>query len=268
MPYRMASVRRYFFTVIEFVTVRLRVVVWATRRNSPENRAPAPLGWRHDHDGEDHAAARGGPWWWTRWRSAVLDAGLAAGSAAECGAEGVRFARDAGVPVAVGVVFGVLAGSTLIVRRKWPIAVVLVSIAITPAQMGYVMGIVGLYTLAASELPRRIIGALAGMSFLGMLIVMFVRVRQDMQHGTWELGDWFLPFASITTAVGMTAPPVLLGMYVGARRRLMESLRERADSLERELQLLAERAEERAEWARGRSGLGSPVRCMTSSRIG
>ncbi|MGW4108726.1 hypothetical protein, partial [Streptomyces sp. NPDC004976] len=30
-----------------------------------------------------------------------------------------------------------------------------------------------------------------------------------------------------------------------------ESLRERADSLERELQLLAERAEERAEWARG-----------------
>ncbi|WP_420310984.1 sensor histidine kinase [Streptomyces sp. YS-B37] len=201
--------------------------------------------------GEDHAAARGGPWWWTKWRSAVLDAGLAAGSAAECGAEGVRFARDAGVPVAVGVVFGVLAGSTLIVRRKWPIAVVLVSIAITPAQMGYVMGIVGLYTLAASELPRRIIGALAGMSFLGMLIVMFVRVRQDMQHGTWELGDWFLPFASITTAVGMTAPPVLLGMYVGARRRLMESLRERADSLERELQLLAERAEERAEWARG-----------------
>jgi signal transduction histidine kinase len=181
----------------------------------------------------------------------VLDTGLAVVSAAECGAEGVRFAHDAGIPAAVGVVFGVLAGSALIVRRKWPIAVVLVSIAITPAQMGYLMGIVGLYTLAASELPRRIIGSLAGMSFLGMLIVMFVRVRQDTQRGTWELGDWFVPFASITTAVGMTAPPVLLGMYVGARRRLMESLRERADSLERELQLLAERAEERAEWARG-----------------
>jgi signal transduction histidine kinase len=201
--------------------------------------------------GEEHATARGGPWWWTRWRSAVLDAGLAAGSAAECGAEGIRFAHDAGVPAAVGVVFGVLAGSMLVVRRKWPIAVVLVSIAITPAQMGYLMGIVGLYTLAASELPRRIIGSLAGMSFLGMLIVMFVRVRQDTQRGSWELGDWFVPFASITTAVGITAPPVLLGLYVGARRRLMESLRERADSLERELQLLAERAEERAEWARG-----------------
>ncbi|MDC2959143.1 sensor histidine kinase [Streptomyces gilvifuscus] len=200
--------------------------------------------------GEDHTAARGGPWWWARWRSAALDVGLALASALECAFEGVRFARDAGIPVAAGVVFGVLAGSALLVRRQWPIAVVLVSIAITPAQMGYLMGIVGLYTLAASELPRRIIGSLAGMSLVGMLIVMFVRVRQDMAQGTWDLGDWFVPFAAITTAIGMTAPPLLLGLYVGARRRLMESLRERADSLERELQLLAERAEERAEWAR------------------
>jgi signal transduction histidine kinase len=65
-----------------------------------------------------------------------------------------------------------------------------------------------------------------------------------------EFGEWAVPFLSLTTSLGLTAPPVLLGLYVGARRRLMESLRERADSLERELQLLAERAEERAEWAR------------------
>ena len=180
-----------------------------------------------------------------------MDVGLAVASAVECAFEGIRFARDAGIPLVAGIVFGVVAGSALLVRRKWPIAVVLVSIAITPAQMGYLMGIVGLYTLAASELPRRIIASLAGMSLVGMLIVMFVRVRQDMAHGNLDLGDWFVPFASITTAMGMTAPPLLLGLYVGARRRLMESLRERADSLERELQLLAERAEERAEWARG-----------------
>jgi signal transduction histidine kinase len=180
-----------------------------------------------------------------------LDVGLAVASAVECAFEGIRFARDAGIPLVAGIVFGVVAGSALLVRRKWPIAVVLVSIAITPAQMGYLMGVVGLYTLAASELPRRIIASLAGMSLVGMLIVMFVRVRQDMAHGNLDLGDWFVPFASITTAIGMTAPPLLLGLYVGARRRLMESLRERADSLERELQLLAERAEERAEWARG-----------------
>ncbi|MFD8429518.1 sensor histidine kinase [Streptomyces coelicoflavus] len=201
--------------------------------------------------GEDHAPARGGPWWWDRRRGAVLDVGLGVVSALECAAEGVPFARDAGIPAATGVLFGLLAGSVLVVRRKWPIAVVLVALAITPAEMGFLMGVVGLYTLAASELPRRIIGALAGMTFLGTLVVTFVRLGQDMTRDGLDLGDWFLPFASIATSLGMTAPPLLLGLYVGQRRRLMESLRERADSLERELQLLAERAEERAEWARG-----------------
>ncbi|MFB0618478.1 sensor histidine kinase [Streptomyces sp. AGS-58] len=200
--------------------------------------------------GEDHARALTGPWWWARWRSAVLDGSVALVSAVECGAEGIPFARDAGVPVWVGVVFGVIAGSVLLLRRKWPIAVVLVAIAITPAQMGFLLGVVGLYTLAACELPRRVLAALAGMSLLGTAVVTFVRVRQDMARGDLTLGDWFLPFAAVTTALGLTAPPLLLGLYVGARRRLMESLRERADSLERELQLLAERAEERAEWAR------------------
>ncbi|MET7981249.1 MULTISPECIES: histidine kinase [unclassified Streptomyces] len=200
--------------------------------------------------GEEHTGAGTGPWWWVGWRSAVLDVGLALVSAFECGSEGVRFAHDAGLPAPVGVAFGAIAGSVLLMRRKWPIAVVLVSIAITPAQMGFLMGLVGLYTLAASELPRRITAALAGMSFAGMLIVTFVRAQQSVTRGDVPMGNWLVPFASITTAIGMTAPPVLLGLYMGARRRLMESLRERADSLERELQLLAERAEERAEWAR------------------
>ncbi|KUF19522.1 MULTISPECIES: sensor histidine kinase [Streptomyces] len=201
--------------------------------------------------GDSDAAARTGPWWWERRRSAVLDVGLGLASAAECGAEGVKFAADAGIPVAVGVIFGVLAGSTLVLRRRWPIAVVLISVAITPARMGILMAIVGLYTLAASELPRRIIGALAGMSLAGTLIVTLVRANQDMADGDVTIGEGFIPFIAITTSLGVTAPPVLLGLYVGQRRRLMESLRERADSLERELQLLAERAEERAEWARG-----------------
>jgi signal transduction histidine kinase len=88
------------------------------------------------------------------------------------------------------------------------------------------------------------------MSFVGMFVVTYVRAHQGMVRGDLSIAGGFIPFLSVTTALGMTAPPVLLGMYVGARRRLMESLRERADSLERELMLLAERAEERAEWAR------------------
>ncbi|MFJ4714979.1 sensor histidine kinase [Streptomyces sp. NPDC088785] len=203
--------------------------------------------------GEVHRATAGGPWWWERWRSALFDLGLGALSAAECAVEGVSFADKAGLPAAAGVVFGVLAGATLVLRRQWPIAVVLVSVAITPAEMGVLMTVVALYSLAASEMPRRIIGALASMSFAGTLIVTVVRAQQDAARGVdaFQVGSWLVPFIAITTALGVTAPPLLLGMYVGARRRLMESLRERNESLERELSLLAERAEERAEWARG-----------------
>ncbi|WP_046501358.1 sensor histidine kinase, partial [Streptomyces odonnellii] len=191
-----------------------------------------------------------GLWWWGRWRSVVLDVGLAVVSALECALEGVRFADTAVLPVPVGVVFGLLAGAVLLVRRRWPFAVVLVSIAITPAEMGYLMGLVGLYTLAASEAPRRIIGALAGMSLVGTLIVTFVRTRQNVVDTNFDSARWYVPVVAVLMSVGLTAPPVLFGLYVGARRRLMESLRERADSLEQELSLLADRAEQRAEWAR------------------
>ncbi|MGO4429921.1 sensor histidine kinase, partial [Streptomyces sp. MCAF7] len=61
---------------------------------------------------------------------------------------------------------------------------------------------------------------------------------------------WMVPLFAVVMSLGLTAPPILLGLYVRARRRLVESLRERADGLERELSLLADRAEERAEWAR------------------
>ncbi|MGW0731572.1 sensor histidine kinase [Streptomyces sp. NPDC002851] len=200
--------------------------------------------------GVEHEEAAGGPLWWGRRRSAVLDVGLGVVSAVECAAEGVGSAERAGLPVAVGVVFGLLVGAVLVFRRRWPIAVVLVTVAVTPASMGFLLTVVGLYTLAASEVPRRITAALAGMSLAATMIVTFVRTQQDIARGDLQIGEWFVPFIAVAASLGVTAPPVLLGLYVGARRRLMESLRERADSLERELQLLAERAEERAEWAR------------------
>ncbi|MEU9760678.1 histidine kinase [Streptomyces sp. NPDC047985] len=189
--------------------------------------------------------------WWGRRRSVALDVGLALLSALECGLEGVGFARDAALPVPVGVLFGLVAGAVLVVRRRWPIAVVLVAIATAPAEMGFLMGLVGLYTLAASEVPRRITAVLAGMSFAGTFIVTYVRMRQSVaEQADFGPADGYIPLISLFMSLGLTAPPVLLGLYIGARRRLMESLRERADSLERELSLLADRAEERAEWAR------------------
>ncbi|MEE1938517.1 histidine kinase [Streptomyces sp. TRM 70361] len=200
----------------------------------------------------DQGAAPRGPLWWERRRSAVLDVLLALVAAAECAAQGASFAGETGVPVWPSVGLGALAGLTLVLRRRWPIAVVLVALAVTPAETGYVLGTVALYTLAASEVPRRIIALLAGMQGLGTLIIVLVQMRQSVgqEDYGYDPPAWFFPSVSVTMAVGMTAPPVLLGLYVGARRRLVESLRERADGLERELSLLADRAEERAEWAR------------------
>ncbi|MDF3293788.1 sensor histidine kinase [Streptomyces silvisoli] len=196
-------------------------------------------------------APRGGPWWWARRRSLALDASLALVSAMECAAEGVPFARGSGIPLAVGVLFGFVVGAALLVRRRWPIAVVLIALAVTPAQMGLVLGVVSLYTLAASDVPRRIISALATMTAAGTLIVAFVQMHHDVvRHGSSAAAKWGVAAITVLVAVGLTAPPVLLGLYVGARRRLVETLRERADGLERELSLLAEKAGERAERAR------------------
>ncbi|GAA2060155.1 hypothetical protein GCM10009801_01440 [Streptomyces albiaxialis] len=181
----------------------------------------------------------------------MLDVVLAAISAAECALQGVGFARQAGIPPLIAIVLGVVAGSMLVLRRRWPIAVVLVSVAVSPAEMGITLGVVGLYTLAATEVPRRITALLAGMSAMGMMVITTIRLQQDIgQDPDFNPSSWFVPLVAFLMSLGMTAPPVLLGLYIGARRRLVESLTERADGLERELSLLADRAEERAEWAR------------------
>ncbi|MFF7650366.1 sensor histidine kinase [Streptomyces sp. NPDC007983] len=201
----------------------------------------------------EETSARGapaGPLWWPRRRSMVLDIVLGVASATECAAEGVGFAHDARIPVALGVALGLIIGATLVLRRRWAIAVVLISIAVTPAEMGLLLGVVGLYTLAASEVPRRISAVLAGMAGAGTFLVAMIRFQQENPRETWGAAVWEAPLFSLTITLALTTPPVLLGLYVRARRRLVESLRERADGLERELSLLAERAEERAEWAR------------------
>ncbi|GGR89800.1 histidine kinase [Streptomyces nojiriensis] len=187
----------------------------------------------------------GPPLWWARRRDAVGDLVLGGVSALECAWEGVPFAAEAGLPTAVGVLFGFVVGATLVLRRRWPIAVVLVGIAVSPAAMGFLLAVVGMYTLASSEVPRRITATLASMSLAATFVVMYLRTRGDVEADTT-----LVVVLSGFVAVALTVPPVLFGLYIGARRRLMESLQERADSLERELSLLADRAEERAEWAR------------------
>ncbi|MFW6695560.1 sensor histidine kinase [Streptomyces sp. MAR4 CNX-425] len=189
-------------------------------------------------------------WWWERRRSMALDVGLALASAAECAVQGVPFSRDTGLPVGFVIVLGVVAGSALVLRRRWPIVPVLVAIAVTPAEMGFLLNTVGLYTLAASDIPRRITAALAGMSVSAVIIVTFVQMYQTFEEHERDSPFVLAALVALLMSVGLTVPPLLLGLYSGARRRLVESLRERADGLERELSLLADRAEERAVWAR------------------
>ncbi|MDF9813628.1 histidine kinase dimerization/phosphoacceptor domain-containing protein [Streptomyces sp. SPB162] len=179
----------------------------------------------------------------------MLDATLAAVSALECFIEGASFAEKTGIEPGVGAIFGLLVGASLLLRRRWPIAVVLLAIAVTPAQLGFLLSIVGLYTLAASEVPRRITATLAVMTGAGTMIVAFLQMRESLRQDS-ETPMVVIVITSVLMALGLTAPPVLLGLYVRARRRLVESLRERADGLERELTLLAEKATERAERAR------------------
>ncbi|RMI45650.1 sensor histidine kinase [Streptomyces triticirhizae] len=188
--------------------------------------------------------------WWTRRRSVALDAGLAVVSATECAVQGVGFADRTGLPVGLVVVPGALAGLALLVRRRWPLAVILISIAVLPANMGAVLALVGLYTLATTDAPRRVIAALACMEGLGTVIVTYLLLDNDPAIREQAVPVWFRPLVALLFGVASVVPPVLLGMYVRARRRLVETLRDRALGLERELGLLAERAEERAEWAR------------------
>jgi len=177
---------------------------------------------------------------------------LAAISALECAFEGATFAQKTGIVTSAGALFGILVGAVLLLRRRWPVAVVLVGIAVSPAQMGFMLSLVGLYTLAASEVPRRITAALASMNGFGTMLVAFLTFQDSLRDSS-DSNTMSTPLTlivSVLMALGLTAPPVLLGLYVRARRRLVESLRERADGLERELELLAEKALERAERAR------------------
>ena len=205
-----------------------------------------------DGGGASTERPRSGWWWWARRRSFVLDVALAAVSAIECAFEGATFADRTGIVPGAGALLGVLVGSVLVLRRRWPVAVVLVSIAMTPAQMGFLLSLVGLYTLASSDVPRRITAALAGMNGVGTMLVAFLQFQDNLRDSD-DGSSMGMPLTLVTSALmalGLTGPPVLLGLYTGARRRLVESLRERADGLERELELLAEKAAERAERAR------------------
>ncbi|WP_329567003.1 sensor histidine kinase [Kitasatospora sp. NBC_01266] len=199
-----------------------------------------------------------GFWWWERRRSALLDALLALLAALECAVGGYGVVRDrlhlgTGFAVAAAVI-GALGGASLLVRRRWPAVPVLVSMILVPGLFGIVLLVVSLYTLTTTwtwAQGRRRVVALSVVIFVETLgMVLFALLTGKPQPGEQLPATWVFALLSVLVAVGLTVPPVVTGLYIGARRRLVESLKDRAHGLEAELDLLAERASERARRAR------------------
>jgi signal transduction histidine kinase len=121
-----------------------------------------------------------------------------------------------------------------------------------------VLLMVGLYTLGAYR-PEGAAGRFSERRAMSLLCV--VAIAETTLVSALTLGrqhpqalnsgfPWYgLLIVSVLAAAGISVPPTMLGLYVGARRRYWEALRERAEGLETELALLAEQASERAQRA-------------------
>ena len=204
-------------------------------------------------------------WWtkfWARRRSMWFDLGVMALASAECASSAATFATKQGVGLFGAVllgVFGALAAATLLFRRRWPLLPVLAALATIPLQAGYLLLMVGLYTLGAyrAEGAARKFSERRAMSLLCAVAVAETTVVSAFTIGTQQadairrgVPSYALVIISVLVSVGITVAPTMLGLYIGARRRLWETLHERAEGLETELALLAEQATERARRAR------------------
>src|SRR3954452_20336557 len=157
-------------------------------------------------------------------------------------------ARQAELPgwaIAAGTVGGVAACSALLVRRRWPVGVTLAILPVAVlTSFAAPAGLIAFYTVA---LHRRVavvlwVGAL-GLTTLSISYAVQASERPELRTSLWLS---LLSIALLPVAVAA------IGMYVRARRELLESLRERAERAEAAQHEHAERARlsERARIAR------------------
>ncbi len=146
--------------------------------------------------------------------------------------------NDAGFPrAALFDVIGLLGALSLFWRRRFPVAVTLLTCAIAFGTAMSVMAGFALMTLAVRRRDRVLIAC---------TVVCAFSVSAPSGWSTpWQARD----LIAATVAAVICA---LIGAYVGARRDLLASLRERADRAEKERELRAEQARvaERARIAR------------------
>jgi signal transduction histidine kinase len=134
--------------------------------------------------------------------------------------------------VLLGLLFGLGATLPLLVRRRWPfavLAVVLAAAIATPVDGQYVFPIiVALYTIGSIRSWEATIAAAAAPVAAG-----FIYILAGGSEFTYD----------DLSAVGLTcAVAAGMGLFVRSRRASFEALQERAERLDRERELLAERA--------------------------
>jgi signal transduction histidine kinase len=125
----------------------------------------------------------------------------------------------------LGVLFAVAASAPLLVRRRWPFAALAALVALafaTPANGALTLPLLALVYTVGSTRSWQATGAAAGIAVGANMIY----------EGTQDVINPVL-YCAVVGA---------LGLYVGSRRTGMEALRERAERLDRERELLAERA--------------------------
>ena len=155
------------------------------------------------------------------------------------------------------VVAGLLGTAVLIGRRRWPVLVTLLGIAVYLLSENPIALVAGLYTTAVRARDVWLVGT-ATLAAVGFA------TYDAISHGQVNPG-------SIVSGVVLTALIVAVGAYVGARRDLLASLRERA---ERAVQTLSVRARLRqpridlaAAYARGLRPFWRQHRCAVDTTL-
>src|SRR4051794_40407016 len=150
-----------------------------------------------------------------------------------------------GWAVALGTLSGLAACAALSVRSRWP---VMVTLGILPVaaltSFAAPAGLIAFFTVAVHCRLTTVlrVGAL-GLTTLSIAFALQASDRPELRTSLW---------LSLLTIVLLHVAVAALGMYVGARRELLASLRERAERAEAAQHELAERARanERARIAR------------------
>jgi signal transduction histidine kinase len=139
-------------------------------------------------------------------------------------------------PIAVLLIPGVLAA--ILLRRRRPAAALLIAVVVasaSPDNRALVVPVLAVLYTIALRAPWKLAAAAAA----GAAVVAIIAGAAWGGSGVTDHGG-LLGYAIGTTA--SCAAAVAVGLYVAARRRVIEGLREHAERLDRERELLADRA--------------------------